>query len=235
LRAKRVRAATGLPAKKAPPLQPAAEPIEDMPGVVLRAMPLTPPRVLLIGASTGGPQALNGIVAQIGGVIERAPVLITQHMPPTFTAILAEHLARVAKGSVREARDGEEVNAGTIYIAPGGKHMKVARRDGVAVIALEDGPLINFCKPAVDPLFASAAAVWGYKVMALVLTGMGSDGLSGAKAIVAAGGHVMAQDEASSVVWGMPGQVAHAGLCSAVLPLKEIAGELTRLFAGARA
>ena len=159
-------------------------------------------------------------------------MLIIQHMPPTFTAILAEHLARIAKCPVREASHGEEINVGTIYLAPGGKHMKVARRDGMAVIAIEDGPLVNFCKPAVDPLFSSAAAVWGPKVLALVLTGMGADGLSGAKAIVAAGGHVMAQDEATSVVWGMPGQVAHASLCSAVLPIKEIAPCLTHLFTG---
>jgi two-component system, chemotaxis family, protein-glutamate methylesterase/glutaminase len=235
LRAKRLRIAqpaARMPVGAAPPLQPGQKPVEAAPGLALRPMPVTPPRVLLIGASTGGPQALNAVIAQIGGVIERAPVLITQHMPPTFTAIMAEHLAQIAQRPVREARDGEEINAATIYIAPGGKHMKVARRDGIAVIALDDGPLVNFCKPAVDPLFASAAQVWGYKVMALVLTGMGSDGLNGAKEIVAAGGHVMAQDEASSVVWGMPGQVAHAGLCSAVLPLKEIPARLTRLFAG---
>ena len=197
-------------------------------------MPATPPRVLLIGASTGGPQALNTIAARLDGVLDRAPVLITQHMPPTFTAILAEHLAQVVKRPVREAQDGEEVNAGTIYIAPGGQHMTVTRRDGVAVIVLDNGPLINFCKPAVDPLFATAASVWGHKVLALVLTGMGSDGLRGAQAIAAAGGHVLAQDEATSVVWGMPGQVANAGLCSAVLPLNEIAPRLTRLFAGER-
>jgi len=201
----------------------------------LRALPATPPRVLLIGASTGGPQALNAIVSQIGGVLDRAPVLITQHMPPTFTMIMAEHLARIANRPVREAQDGEEVNAGTIYLAPGGRHMSVAHRDGMAVITLDDGPLVNFCKPAVDPLFSSAAEVWGPKVLALVLTGMGSDGLRGAHAIAAAGGGILAQDEASSVVWGMPGQVAHAGICSAVLPLNEIAPRLVRLFAGERA
>ncbi len=197
-------------------------------------MPTLPPKVLVIGSSTGGPQALNSLIAEIGGVLQRAPVLITQHMPPTFTAVLAEHLGRVAKRSVREAVDGEEIIAGTVYIAPGGKHMKVVRRDGNAVIAIEDGPLVNFCKPAVDPLFASAAEVWGNKVLALVLTGMGSDGLAGSKSIIAAGGHVMAQDEETSVVWGMPGQVTNAGLCSAVLPLSEIAAKLTRLFTGER-
>ena len=198
-------------------------------------MPATPPRVLVIGSSTGGPQALNAIVAQIGGVLDRAPVLITQHMPPTFTAIMAEHLARTANRPVREAQDGEEINVGTIYLAPGGRHMSVRGRDGMAVIAIDDGPLVNFCKPAVDPLFSTAAEVWGSKVLALVLTGMGSDGLRGAQTIVAAGGSVLAQDEASSVVWGMPGQVAHAGVCSAVLPLIEIAPRLVRLFAGERA
>ena len=235
LRAKRLRhdikARASRPVKTAPSIVPAAEQIAQL---RLRPMPLTPPRVLVIGASTGGPQALNRLVVQIDTVIQRAPVLITQHMPPTFTAVLAEHLARVSKFPVREATDGEEVNAGAIYLAPGGKHMKVERRDGAAVIAIDDGPMVNFCKPAVDPLFASAAEVWGNKVLALVLTGMGSDGLAGAKEIVAAGGHVIAQDEETSVVWGMPGQVTNAGLCSAVLPLPEIGGRITRLFTGER-
>lgn len=229
-----IRSTARLPAKSSPPLQPRLS-AHDHATIALRAMPLTPPRVLLIGSSTGGPQALNVILAHIASVIDHVPVLITQHMPPTFTTILAEHLARVAKCPVREGQDGEEVRAGTVYLAPGGKHMTVARREGVAAIAIDDGPLVNFCKPAVDPMFASAAAMWGARTLALVLTGMGSDGLNGAKAIVAAGGHVMAQDEASSVVWGMPGQVALAGLCSAVLPVNDIAPRLTRLFAGERA
>jgi two-component system chemotaxis response regulator CheB len=238
LRSKRFRFAPPPRAAAAPAPHLAPRPLASHavhPPIALRAMSPTPPRVLLIGASTGGPQALNGLAAQLAGVLERAPVLITQHMPATFTAILAEHLARIAKSPVREGKDGEEVNAGTIYLAPGGKHMKVARRNGIAVISVADGPLINFCKPAVDPLFSSAAEVWGPKVLALVLTGMGSDGLRGAQAIVAAGGNVLAQDEASSVVWGMPGQVAHAGICSAILPLADIAPRLTRLFAGERA
>ena len=241
LRSKRLRlnnlrartpAAEGAPAPQPKPHAPLHAPAQP---VVLRALPATAPRVLVIGSSTGGPQALNVIVSQIGGVLDRAPVLITQHMPPTFTAILAEHLAHVAKRPVREAQEGEEVNAGTIYLAPGGRHMSVVRRDGIAIIALDDGPLVNFCKPAVDPLFSSAAEVWGQWVLGLVLTGMGSDGLRGAQAIAAAGGSILAQDEPTSVVWGMPGQVAHAGLCSAVLPLDEIAPRLTRLFAGDKA
>jgi len=224
--------------RQAPSIVPAAPTEEATPPshrIALRPLPLTPPRVLVIGSSTGGPQALNALLSQIDGVLQRAPVLITQHMPPTFTAVLAEHLGRIARRPVREAVDGEEINAGVVYLAPGGKHMKVTRRDGNAVIAIEDGPMVNFCKPAVDPLFESAAEVWGNKVLALVLTGMGADGLAGAKTIVAAGGHVLAQDEATSVVWGMPGQVANAGLCSAVLPLPEIAVKISRLFAGERA
>jgi two-component system chemotaxis response regulator CheB len=228
----RARTPVGEPPAGALPRQRAAAQGEAQP-IVLRAMPATPPRVLVIGSSTGGPQALARIVTQIGGVLDRAPVLITQHMPPTFTTILAEHLAHAINRPVREAVDGEEVKAGTIYLAPGGWHMSVVRRDGgPAMIALDDGPLVNFCKPAVDRLFSAAAKVWGPKLLALVLTGMGSDGLHGSQAIAAAGGAILAQDEASSVVWGMPGQVAHAGLASAVLPLDEIAGKLTRLFGG---
>ncbi len=221
--------------QSAPSIVPHHPATEHAPRAVkLRPMPVAPPRVLLIGSSTGGPQALDVIVSQIDGVLERAPVLITQHMPPTFTAILAEHLARAAKCTVREAGNGEEVNAGTVYIAPGGKHMRVDRRDGVAVTVIDDGPMVNFCKPAVDPLFVSAAGVWGPRTLALVLTGMGHDGLEGARAIVAAGGHVLAQDQATSVVWGMPGQVANAGLASALLPVRRIAPALNRLFAGER-
>ncbi|HEY6833083.1 MAG TPA: chemotaxis response regulator protein-glutamate methylesterase [Pseudolabrys sp.] len=244
LRAKRFRQAPpnapekpSVAAHPAPPHHPSLHLRHDHAPLSLRAMPVTPPRVLLIGSSTGGPQALNTLIAQIGSVIERVPVLVTQHMPPMFTAILAEHLARVGKCPVHEGHHGEEIKAGTVYLAPGGKHMTVARqtgKDGHAMIAIDDGPLINFCKPSVDPMFSSAAAVWGPKVLALMLTGMGHDGLAGAKTIVAAGGHVIAQDEATSIVWGMPGQVAHAGLCSAVLPLPEIGGRLTRLFAGER-
>ncbi len=193
-----------------------------------------PPRVLLIGASTGGPQALTKLVSHLDAVIESAPVLVTQHMPPTFPTILAEHLTRAGAKPVREAVDGEPVLARTIYLAPGGKHMRVARRDGTAVIVLDDGPPVHFCKPAVDPLFATAAEVWGSWNLALILTGMGSDGTNGAAAIAAAGGSVIAQDEASSVVWGMPGSAAQAGVCSAVLPLDQIAPKVTRMFLGAR-
>jgi two-component system chemotaxis response regulator CheB len=200
----------------------------------LRPFSAVPPRVLLIGASTGGPQALTRLVARLEAVTDAAPVLITQHMPPTFTTILAEHLTRAGGKPVHEAADGEPVLAGRIYLAPGGRHMKAARRDGTAVIVLDDGPPVHYCKPAVDPLFASAAEVWGPWNLAVVLTGMGSDGAAGAAAIVNTGGSVIAQDEATSVVWGMPGAAATAGVCSAVLPLDQIAPKVVRLFLGAR-
>ena len=169
---------------KAPSLVP-QQPVQK-----LRAFSGVVPRVLVIGASTGGPQALTGLMKELRGVLDDFPVLITQHMPPTFTTILAEHIARVSGKPAREAVDGHEINSGNIYIAPGGKHMTVARRDGVAVTQVTDDPPVNFCKPAVDPMFASAASLWGQRVLALVLTGMGADGLQGSKSIVSAGGAV---------------------------------------------
>jgi two-component system, chemotaxis family, protein-glutamate methylesterase/glutaminase len=200
----------------------------------LRAFARALPRVLLIGASTGGPQALTVLAGQFGAALERVPLLITQHMPPTFTTVLAEHLSRASGRRVHEAEHGEAIVAGGVYVAPGGRHMRVARGSNGPTIALGDDPAINFCKPSVDPLFSSAAEIWGGASLALVLTGMGSDGTRGAGAIVAAGGSVIAQDEATSVVWGMPRSVAQAGLCAAVLPLDEIAAKVVRLFAGDR-
>lgn len=204
------------------------------PALSLRPMPIVTPRVLAIGASTGGPQALTEICSRLGPVIDQAPVLITQHMPPTFTAILAEHLARATGRPAREAVDGEPVRAGHIYVAPGSRHLRVVRTHGEPRIQLDDSPPVHFCKPAVDVMFSSIADVWGGWVLGLVLTGMGSDGLNGAQDIVNSGGSILAQDEASSVVWGMPGCVAEAGLCSRVLPLTDIAPAVSQLFTGRR-
>src|ERR1700704_583623 len=231
------------PASPCPPLAPAlGRPREPLPRpapvaqppLTRRAFSTQAPRVLLIGSSTGGPQALMALVTDLGAVIDRFPVLITQHMPPTFTTILAEHLARSSHRPAHEAVDGETVKPGRIYLAPGGRHMRVVPKGAEAVIALDDGPPVNFCKPAVDPLFTSALDVWQGGVLAVVLTGMGSDGMRGGKDIVAGGGSVMAQDEATSVVWGMPGAAANAGICAAVLPLNQIAPKLVRLFSGDR-
>jgi len=215
------------------PRRPAMAPLAN-PQLLRRTFSTQPPRALLIGASTGGPQALMTLVADLGPVIDRFPVLITQHMPPTFTTILAEHLARASHRPAREGIDGELVKPGRIYLAPGGRHMRVLQQGAHAAIALDDGAPVNFCKPAVDPLFASAIEVWHGGVLAVVLTGMGSDGMRGGKEIVAAGGSVIAQDEATSVVWGMPGAATHAGICAAVLPLSQIAPKLIQLFAGVR-
>ena len=213
--------------------QPVAAPVAQL-QLARRPFSMLAPRVLLIGSSTGGPQALMTLVADIGPVIDRFPVLITQHMPPTFTTILAEHLARSSRRPAHEAVDGEIVKPGRIYLAPGGRHMRVVRHGAETAIALDDGPPVNFCKPAVDPLFNSAIDVWQGGVMSVILTGMGSDGMRGGKDIVTAGGSVIAQDEATSVVWGMPGAAANAGICAAVLPLNQIAPKLVRLFSGDR-
>jgi two-component system, chemotaxis family, protein-glutamate methylesterase/glutaminase len=243
------RARRSAPAIASPPLAPSHAPVHDrqrdvlarpaqhgagQAALVRRSFSPHAPRVLVIGSSTGGPQALMSLTTELGPVIDRFPVLITQHMPPTFTTILAEHLARSSKRPAHEAIDGETIKPGTIYLAPGGRHMRVMRHGVDAAIALDDGPPVNFCKPAVDPLFTSAIDIWQGGVLAVVLTGMGSDGMRGGKEIVAAGGSVIAQDEATSVVWGMPGAAANAGICAAVLPLNQIAPKLVRLFAGDR-
>ena len=208
---------------------------QDAHELKLRPFSLVAPRALVVGSSTGGPQALAVLIQKLPAAIDRAPVLITQHMPPTFTTVLAEHLSRIGGRGAHEAEDGEPVLAGGIYVAPGGRHMRVARdRNGIRIV-LGDDPPINFCRPSVDPLFASAAQVWGSSALAVVLTGMGSDGCRGAADIAAAGGSVIAQDEASSVVWGMPRAVAQAGVCSAVLPLTKIGPKIIQLFSGVRA
>ena len=193
--------------------QPVAAPLAQL-QLARRPFSMLAPRVLLIGSSTGGPQALMTLVADIGPVIDR--------------------LARSSRRPAHEAVDGEIVKPGRIYLAPGGRHMRVVRHGAETAIALDDGPPVNFCKPAVDPLFNSAIDVWQGGIMSVILTGMGSDGMRGGKDIVAAGGSVIAQDEATSVVWGMPGAAANAGICAAVLPLNQIAPKLVRLFSGDR-
>lgn len=192
------------------------------------------PRILVIGSSTGGPQALAEVFRHVGPAMSRIPVLVTQHMPPTFTSILAEHIAKTAARPCAEGVNGEPIAPGRIYVARGGLHMVVEKSACGPVIRLHDTPPVNFCKPAVDPLFDSVVAVYGPAILAVVLTGMGNDGSVGARAIAAAGGSVIAQDEDSSVVWGMPGATARAGVCSDILPLGEIGPKLARILGGAR-
>src|SRR5690242_12216334 len=201
-----------------------AAPKKLYPGAVtLRPAPVVQGKVdcLAIGSSTGGPQALFNVFRALGRV-ERMPVFVTQHMPATFTTILAEHLAQASGMPAAEAKDGEAVVPGRIYVAPGDFHMTVEGQGGSMVVRLNKNPPENFCRPAVDPMLRSIAKAYGNRTLFVMLTGMGQDGLKGARELVNAGSTVIAQDEASSVVWGMPGAVASAGLCTAVLPLNEI-------------
>lgn len=201
------------------------------PPITLRQPSGIRPSVIAVGSSTGGPQAL---VTLLTGLRDgpKQPILVTQHMPPTFTAILAEHLKRASGREAAEAIDGERVAEGRVYIAPGDHHMRVERTpEGAFRIRLDKGPPEHFCRPAVDPMMRSLAAAYGGKVLAIILTGMGHDGAAGVREVAAAGGTVIAQDEATSVVWGMPGAAAATGVCSAVLPLREIAPLVTRIAA----
>lgn len=193
----------------------------------------TQPRALLIGSSTGGPRAVGEMLEGIGSAaLRRLPVLIVQHMPPIFTAVFAEHLATRTGLPAAEGKADERVEPGRIYVAPGGRHMGLAAAAGGPIIKLTDGPPVNFCRPAVDVLFKDAAVVFGTATATVILTGMGSDGTNGARALTEAGGPVLAQDEATSTVWGMPGSVARAGLAEAVLPLPELATALRAMITG---
>lgn len=190
------------------------------------------PEVLAIGSSTGGPQALSVFLEKLSGLKINYPIFITQHMPPTFTKFLADNISKITGINCLEATDGEEVVPGKIYLAPGDFHMTFSR-DGLKVfIKLNQDAPENFCRPAVDVMLRSLVDVYNNKVLTVILTGMGQDGLEGAKSVVGAGGRVIAQDKATSVVWGMPGAVAKAGICSGVYPLNDIADEVINLFRG---
>lgn len=212
------------------PAAPAKAKIADK----LRPYSTTPPAILAIGSSTGGPQALTQVFTEIGPAMGNVPVVIVQHMPATFTAILAEHITRAAGRPAREGTDGETIKPGHIYVAPGGFHMVLEKNGKDTVIRIEDSPPVNFCKPAVDPLFRSVADLFSKSALALVLTGMGSDGANGSRLISGAGGSVIAQDEETSVVWGMPGAVVAAGACADILPLGEIGRKISRILTGGR-
>ncbi len=188
------------------------------------------PSLIAIGASTGGPQALRAVISALPADTS-APILIAQHMPRVFTAMLAEHLSKLGLPAA-EAVDGERLRPGRIYLAPGDFHMTVRPGPGGLYAALDQNPQVNFCRPAVDPLFMSLADAGVRGVLAVVLTGMGSDGREGARRLVEAGAQVIAQDRASSVVWGMPGAVAEAGLADMILPLSDIGPEIARRMRG---
>ena len=213
------RPSAPMPAVKASPTTIANAPAKPL---QLRRGIVSNPNVIAIGSSTGGPQALNKVFESLKGLPIRQPIFVTQHMPATFTALLAQHLGRASGRKCVEATDGMAVDAGTIYVASGGSHMTVAGEGGTPVVRLLQTPPENFCRPSVDPMLRSLIACYGPRILFVMLTGMGADGLNSAKDLVNAGGSVIAQDAETSVVWGMPGAVAQAGLCSAVLPLGEI-------------
>ncbi|WP_067508894.1 chemotaxis response regulator protein-glutamate methylesterase [Actinoplanes sp. TFC3] len=204
-----------------PPSGPTAPPVK----AVRRGGPPGRVDILAIGSSTGGPDALTKVLQALPRELP-VPIVVTQHMPPVFTRMFAERLDRSTPLHVVEAGDGMELTAGTVYIAPGDKHLVLQRRGTATLTQLSGAPPENSCRPAVDVMFRSVSSLYGASVHATVLTGMGYDGRSGAKVLRDAGAEVLAQDEASSVVWGMPGAVVGAGLADEVLPLDRIAAAL---------
>ncbi len=179
------------------------------------------PRVLAVGSSTGGPEALmsffSGLDKDIG-----IPVVLTQHMPPRFTTMLAQHISEKTGFTCTEVSDGMALQPNQLFLAPGDYHMEITGGAANPTVKLNQNPPENFCRPAVDPMLRSLVPVFGERILSVILTGMGSDGLKGGRVVVDAGGEMIAQDEQSSVVWGMPGAVATGGLCTAVLPLSEL-------------
>jgi two-component system chemotaxis response regulator CheB len=194
----------------------------------LRQQPIQRPDLIAIGSSTGGPQALFKLLKDFGGSVSQ-PILITQHMPPTFTSLLAEHITKTSSMPCTEAKDGESIRPGHIYLAPGDYHLIVEKGVSGNILRLTQEERENYCRPAVDPMLRSLVPLYGSRLLVIILTGMGSDGCKGAQRVVAAGGSVIAQDEETSVVWGMPGAVATAGICSAVLPISDIAPYVRKL------
>lgn len=187
---------------------------------------------VVVGSSTGGPVALETMLSAIPNALP-VPMFIAQHMPPVFTGLLAERLDRQCSSTVVEGEHGMVAQRGHVYIAPGGKHMEVRRRNGELTIELNEGPLVNFCRPSVDVLFESTADTLGNRQLVVMLTGMGQDGLVGCQRLASLGSDIIAQDEETSVVWGMPGAVATAGLATSVLPLEDIGSTVHRRLASA--
>lgn len=228
----------GAPTKESVLKRPAAKPVilkgapKQTSDIVIRAANLKfKPDIIAIGSSTGGPQALFTLLKGLKGKVGQ-PILITQHMPATFTKILAEHINKMSGWDCQEGADGQVIEAGKVYLAPGDFHMVVESKGTSKVLRLNQDPPENFCRPAVDPMLRSISAAYGSKVLTVILTGMGSDGMKGGKVIVENGGDVVAQDEKTSVVWGMPGAAAQAGICSAILPLEEIAPHVVKVASG---
>ncbi len=185
------------------------------------------PTILVIGSSTGGPQALRAVLCNLPKDYP-LPILITQHMPPLFTPMLAKHLGVDTGRPAQEGAEGMLIERNHTYVAPGDFHMEVTKRDDRMAIHLTQDPPEHFCRPSVNPMFRTVADWYGNGVLAVMLTGMGDDGIEATRTIVDRGGYMIAQDEASSVVWGMPGAVVRAGLAHEVLPVNDIAGAIMR-------
>jgi two-component system, chemotaxis family, protein-glutamate methylesterase/glutaminase len=218
----RIRVLCGLPEVSAvAPVVKIAPPPPKKPAV------LTPVKIVAIGVSTGGPDALAQLMPTLPARFP-VPIVIAQHMPAIFTSLLAARLSAKSQLPVRECVPGEPLKAGCAIIAPGDFHMIVSQEEGVVRLRTHQGPKENFCRPAVDVLFRSVAQVYGSRALAVVLTGMGQDGLKGCEMLRGLGARIYVQDEATSVVWGMPGFVARNGLADKVLPLQQIGGELVR-------
>lgn len=186
----------------------------------LRDTPIKKPFAIAIGSSTGGPQALVRLLPYLKGISQ--PIFITQHMPGTFLNMLCEHIATASGMLCKMGEEGMVVQGGHIYLAPGDHHMTIEDVGVQKIIRINQNPPENFCRPAVDPMLVSLAESYGNRLFTIILTGMGKDGLKGCQLAVEKGGAVIAQDEKTSVVWGMPGAVARAGLCHEVLPLEKI-------------
>lgn len=183
--------------------------------------------VVVIGASAGGPAALRDLLGALPAGFP-VPILIALHMPEAFTGPLAERLGQAGPLPVREARDGDRVEGAGVWVAPGGRHLRVRGGPEGPRLTVDLEPPVNSCRPSADVLFRSAADVYGGRTLAVVLTGMGQDGLAGCRELRAAGAKVLVQDRATSVVWGMPGAVAQAGLADAEVPLRDLGAEIAR-------
>ena len=227
----KIKALTGRPVTVGPVAAPPPPPPRS---AVARTGPAKKAAVLVIGSSTGGPEALAQVLPKLPANLP-VPVLVVQHMPPVFTRQFAQRLDRLSPLRVVEAADGSPLVPGTVHLAPGDHHLVIRATGRGLHTGLNQGPPENFCRPAVDPLFRSAVTAYDGAVLALVLTGMGSDGRNGAAEIRAAGGTVVVQDQATSVVWGMPGAIAQAGLADEILPLDRIPDALNRHLAGVQA
>ena len=206
-------------------------PVEHLPSAAapfraLRSRAAPRPRVLVIGASTGGPRAVIDVVKGLGPTSRTLPILVVQHMPPIFTTVFAQQIEAETGVEAHEAQDGELLVPGRVLVAPGGRHLGLSPVAGGVATRLDDTVPVHHCRPAVDVLLRDVEAVFGGAALVVVLTGMGSDGLDGVRPLARSGATILVQDQATSVVWGMPGSIARAGLATEVLPLAFLSGAI---------